>query len=97
VIERTPEQVLKDGLAQRQMAYKCVFEAKNQFAQTVMDDLIRFCRAKESTYSPDARTHALLEGRREVYLRILEHVDLGFDQLYAKYRATHQQGDEENE
>jgi len=95
VIERTPQQVLKDGLAQRQMAYKCVFEAKNQFSQTVMNDLERFCRAKESTYSPDARTHALLEGRREVYLRILEHVDLGFDQLYAKYRAIKPEEDED--
>jgi len=95
VIERDPEQILKDGLAQRHLAYSCVFDAKNKFAQTVMEDLKRFCRAEISTYSPDARTHALLEGRREVFLRIQDHINLGFDQLYAQYRAIRPKGDDD--
>lgn len=39
--------------------------------QKVLADLGRFCRANSSTFHPDARTHALLEGRREVILRLL--------------------------
>jgi hypothetical protein len=33
-------------------------------------DLRRFCRAGVSTFHPDPRVHAMLEGRREVFLRI---------------------------
>jgi hypothetical protein len=42
----------------------------------VLDDLARFCRAKESTFKPDAREHAVLEGRREVWLRIQRHLEM---------------------
>lgn len=39
-------------------------------ADIVLADLRDFCRARETTFDADARTHALLEGRREVWLRI---------------------------
>lgn len=51
--------------------------------QRVLADLATFCRAAEPTYSPDARLHALLEGRREVWLRIQNHLQLSPDELYA--------------
>lgn len=41
--------------------------------QGVMDDLNGFCRAERSCWAEDQRMHALLEGRREVYLRIMQH------------------------
>jgi hypothetical protein len=37
----------------------------------VLADLNRFCRGNASTFHADPRTHALLEGRREVLLRLL--------------------------
>lgn len=40
-------------------------------ARKVLADLNRFCRVNSSTFDADPRTHALLEGRREVALRIL--------------------------
>lgn len=37
----------------------------------VLADLRKFCRVDRSTFEADPRAHALLEGRREVALRIL--------------------------
>ena len=45
-------------------------------AQRVLTDLKHFCRASESTFDPDARVHALLEGRREVLLKIQHYLGL---------------------
>jgi hypothetical protein len=50
-----------------------------------LKDIAKFCRANESTWHPDARVHAVLEGRREVFLRILNHLRLNEDQLMEMY------------
>lgn len=39
--------------------------------EKVLADLRKFCRGDRSTFDADPRIHALLEGRREVFLRIL--------------------------
>ena len=39
--------------------------------QKVLADLNRFCRGNSSAFHADPRVHALLEGRREVLLRLL--------------------------
>lgn len=57
----------------------------NYAGQEVMMDLVKFCRAVEPTWSDDARHHARLEGRREVFLRITEHLHLTSEQLRALY------------
>ncbi|MBM4071984.1 MAG: hypothetical protein FJ271_24120 [Planctomycetes bacterium] len=44
--------------------------------ERVLADLAKFCRAGESTFHPDARVHAVLEGRREVWLRIQKYLRL---------------------
>lgn len=49
--------------------------------QAVLADLARFCRADQTTFHPDPRVHALMEGRREVWLRIKEHLDLDLEDL----------------
>lgn len=54
----------------------------------VLIDLARFCRANESTFHEDPRLHAVLEGRREVWLRISNHLNLTTDQLYALYTGN---------
>ncbi len=55
--------------------------------QAVLIDLAKFCRAKETTFHPsqDARTQAVLEGRRQVFMRIQEHLRLSEAQLFALY------------
>lgn len=78
-------QKIIEFLQARQQAYRLVFDPENEFVKTVMGDLENFCRAKQSTFHTDARVHALVEGRREVYLRIKEYMDLTPEQLWLKY------------
>jgi hypothetical protein len=51
----------------------------------VLEDLSKFCRANDSTFHMDARLHAALEGRREVYLRIMDQLKLSHDEICKKY------------
>lgn len=67
---------VRDFLINRQRAYRLVFDPKNQFTNVVLKDLARFCRATETTFDADPRLHAVKEGRREVFLRIVKHLDL---------------------
>ena len=52
-----------------------------QIPDAVLADLAKFCRATQPTWHPDPRTHALLEGRREVWLRIQRYINLPVEQL----------------
>ncbi len=67
-------------------AYNRVFDSKSPFTHDVLKDLARFCRAHESTYHPDPRAHAVLEGRREVWLKIEENLRLTPDQIYELHK-----------
>jgi len=71
---------LKDLLLRRKQAYTQTFASP--VAKVVLSDLAYFCRAAESTFDPDPRVHALLEGRREVWLRIVQHLNLTNEQLF---------------
>ena len=51
-------------------AYKLVFDPKSPVVGLVLADLVRFCRARDSEFHGDARLHAFLSGRRDVWLRI---------------------------
>jgi hypothetical protein len=56
-------------------AYRSVLGTDGQRSPAQMlvyADLARFCRAFRPTFVPDAREHALLEGRREVWLRMTD-------------------------
>lgn len=64
----------------RRAAYVRTFNSPG--AQPVLEDLARFCRAAESTFDPDPRVAAVLEGRREVWLRIQQHLRLSPDELF---------------
>jgi hypothetical protein len=51
-----------------------------------LDDLARFCRANETCVVPGDRDRSLvLEGRREVWLRIQNHLNLTPEQLMVLY------------
>jgi hypothetical protein len=51
----------------------------------MMRDLAWFCRADRTCFDLDARKHAMAEGRRQVYLRIQEHLTLTPEQLLLLY------------
>lgn len=69
----------------RKLAYIKVFNKENVYTEEVLEDLAKFCRANDSAFHPDSRVHAVLEGRREVFLRIQSHINLTTDQLYKLY------------
>lgn len=79
-------------LMARRHAYRQTF--KSEHGQRVLEDLSLFCRAAETTFHEDPRAHALLEGRREVWLRVLHHLQLSPDQLFQIYtKAATRDGD----
>ncbi len=71
---------LKEFIFRRSGAYKRVFTAPQ--ASIVLEDLASFCRASESTFHPDARMAAMLDGRREVFLRIINHLRLTPEEVF---------------
>lgn len=77
---------LRQTLGARRYAYRATF--KGPHAEIVLMDLARFCRAHQSTFLPDARAHAVLEGRREVFLRIQNHLKLTDEQLWELYSGA---------
>jgi hypothetical protein len=48
----------------------------------VLADLKRFCRGSQTPWDADPRVHALLTGRFEVYNRIVNHLNMSFDDLW---------------
>lgn len=72
----------------RQRAYQFTFSS--QSGKAVLKDLARFCRATETTFEMDPRLHAALEGRREVFLRIMKHTGLSTAELWAQYGVPHE-------
>lgn len=78
------EQV-KAFLQSRRQAYRLVFGGHSPHQRAVLQDLHKFCRAGKSTFHADPRVAANLDGRREVWLRIAEHLNLTEDQLYNLY------------
>lgn len=67
----------------RKKAYQFTFDNDVQRIenQIVLRDLAKFCRANDTTFHPDPRVHAALEGRREVWLRIQQYLELTPEQL----------------
>jgi hypothetical protein len=70
-------------LARRRTAYVKTFQGP--FGEEVLADLAKFCRANQSTFHSDPRVHAVAEGRREVWLRVSQHLNLTDEQLWRLY------------
>jgi hypothetical protein len=75
-------------LARRRTVYVKTF--LNPMGEEVLRDLAKFCRAHETTFAPDARAHAVAEGRREVWLRIQSHLRLTDEELWRLYGQASQ-------
>lgn len=73
-------------IERRKSAYAKVFGNKDDpDVQFVVEDLAYFSRAFSSTFDLNERVQTLREGRKEVFWRIWEHVQLPFDTLFVKY------------
>lgn len=80
LVERT-----LDFLRIRRRAYNLTFRSIE--GQNMLIDLAQFCRANQTCFDPDPRIHAALEGRREVWLRIQQHLNLTSEELFALYNG----------
>ena len=65
-------------------AYQLVFNTPA--GEAVLNDLAPFCRARETCVVPGDRDRTyVLEGRREVHLRIRDYLDLSPEQLVERF------------
>ena len=81
----TPDK-LQEILGDRQRAYLRTFKMTEAAGEAVLADLAVFCRANESCVIPGDRDRTyVLEGRREVWLRIMDHLRLNTEELVQKY------------
>lgn len=88
-MSKTPEEkIIESELFNRQRLYREVLNTESPQVMMFLEDLARFCRAHETTYSTDPRDHAQLEGRRQVWLRIQEHLNLDSKLLWELYTRT---------
>lgn len=89
-----PKALLK--LSCRSGAYRRALGGKSPEQQEVLQDLAKFCRFNTTCFHADARIHAALEGRREVFQRIIDYLQLTPEQLAQLYQARfHPEEDEE--
>lgn len=72
-----------DFLRFRSRAYKLTFQSREKNA--VLKDLAKFCGADKSPRFFDLYRVGIAVGRREVWLRIQDHLDLQPDELYKIY------------
>lgn len=77
----------------RKAAYQTAFTT--QYGGVVLRDLADFCHFYKTTEAPqDERLSALREGRRQVFLRIMHHLNLSQEQLSALYRDVVNEGED---
>ena len=73
-----------DFVRRRKQNYQRTF--MNPIGQEVLRDLADWCRANETCVIPGDRDRTLiLEGRREVWLRIQQHLNLSANHLFELY------------
>ena len=85
---------VKRLLSKKRSAYIRTF--RNPVGQEVLEDQAVFCRATTPTYNSDPRIHALLEGRREVFLRIQKNINLSDEELWDMHSATMRSSSKQN-
>jgi hypothetical protein len=73
---------LKKTISKRKAAYRAVFSGPQ--ADIVLADLARTCRYFDSTFDPNPSVMAFLEGRRDVFMRIRQHLELTEEELIAR-------------
>lgn len=79
----TPDEALQI-FADAKRAYQLAFGTPA--GKAVLDDLAKFCRARETCVVPGDRDKTyVLEGRRETYLRIQDYLELSPEQLVERF------------
>lgn len=74
-----------DFLRRRRAAYQVKFPKTLWSQDPVLQDLATFCRANASTFHENPRIEARLDGRREVWLRIMHHLGIPAEMQFELY------------
>lgn len=75
-------------LGLRKKSYQSIFGPVGAIGSDAMKDLAKFCYAAKSTAVPNHDLSMVLQGRREVWLRISEHLNLQPEELATLYGAV---------
>lgn len=75
-------------LGLRKKSYQSIFGDAGAASSEAMKDLAKFCFAEKSCAVPDPYQTMLQSGRREVWLRIQQHLHLQPEELAALYKAV---------
>lgn len=75
----------KDALDQRRQAYERVFDRRDPDVRIVLQDLIGYSRFLDAPETPDPMAREIVQGRRDVMGRILEHLAHNPDELLQLY------------
>lgn len=78
------EQAAIDLIRRRKQGYVHTFKVEDRFASAVLADLTAFCRGGQTTFHENQRMNDILQGRREVLLRICDHIGMNERELYEK-------------
>lgn len=73
-----------DFLRRRKRSYQLMFP-KTCFGSPAMKDLMKFCRFGKTVFHEDERMTFVLLGRQEVMTRIIQHLNLPTEELYAMF------------
>lgn len=73
--------IIQKVLGTRKSAYQQVFSGEGA-PKVVLADLARFGYAQKSTFHPDPHAQGILQGRREMWLRIQQHLHLSEADLF---------------
>jgi hypothetical protein len=84
---RNPLEIAREFLFKRRRAYRRVLGASTTDPDIllILADLAKFCKAAETTMHHEDRASAMLEGRRQVWLRIQQHLNLSEEDLWTIY------------
>lgn len=82
-------ETLREFLSGRRASYQRLFLGHGTDTDAVLKDLAKFCRAHTSTFHADPRVAAMLDGRREVFTRISQHLELTDAELWDLYGTNH--------
>lgn len=75
-------------LGMRKKSYQSIFGPAGAAGSAAMKDLAKFCYAAKSCAVPNRDLAQVLSGRREVWLRICEHLNLQPEELAVLYGAV---------
>lgn len=75
-------------LGLRKKSYQSIFGTAGAAGSDAMKDLAKFCFAAKTTADPNRDLSLIKQGRREVWLRICEHLNLQPEELATLYGAV---------